>query len=304
MTKVTPVQAAAIAEFLQVELQGADLTVDQVGSLSAAGRGTLVFLQRYNAEAGQALNRSSGAFALADPTSQGRLACSHVIVPDPRLAFARVAQRFFESPPPPGIAATAQVSPAARLGRRVSIGHYSVVDPGVEIGDDTVIAEHVVIRARTRIGKRCNIRPHAVIGEPGFGFDFEANVPVRIPHFGGVVLGDDVQVGCGATISCGTLDDTIVEDHVKIDNLVLVAHNNKIGRGTVVTGGAILCGRVQVGRHSWVGANATIREGGLQVGEGVLVGLGAVVMRPVPARQVVIGNPAHVLRIRRDDEEF
>lgn len=304
MTPVHPVQASAIAEFLHVELHGDDLPVDQISSPSVARRGALVFLKKFNENAVRGLDRSSGVFALADPSSRGRLSCSHVIVPDPRLAFARVAQRFFESPVEPRIAATAQVSSAARIGRNVSIGHFSVVDAGVEIGDDTVIAEHVVIRSRTRIGKRCNIRPHAVIGEPGFGFDFDGQIPVRIPHFGGVVLGEDVQVGCGATIACGTVEDTVVEDHVKIDNLVLVAHNSKIERGTVVTGGAILCGRAQIGRYSWIGANATIREGGLQVGEGVLVGLGAVVMRPVPSRHVVIGNPAQILRQRRDDEEF
>lgn len=304
MTRVNPVQASAIADFLGVELHGADLTVDHVGSLADAGRGVLVFLQKYREDAGPAWDAASGVFVLADPTAQGGLACSHVIVPDPRLAFARVAQRFFEPLPPPGIAPTALVSPAAQIGRNVSIGPYAVIDAGVEIGDDTVIAEHAVIRARTRIGRRCNIRPHAVIGEPGFGFDYENQLPVRIPHFGGVVLGDDVQVGCGATISCGTLDDTVLEDHVKVDNLVHVAHNCRVGRGTVLIAGTVLCGRCRIGPYSWIGANATIREGGLEVGEGALVGMGAVVMRPVPARHVVVGNPAQILRKRRDDEEF
>ena len=304
MAHVPPTSASSIARFLQVPLCGEDLTVDQVNSLATAGPGALVFLQKYSEAQGQALNRLRGIFVLADPTSVGLLTCSHVVVADPRLAFARVAQRFFEPPAPQGIAPTAQVSPEARIGRHVSIGHFTVIDADVEIGDDTEIADHVVIRSRTRIGKRGVIRSHAVIGESGFGFDFDEQVPVRIPHFGGVILGDDVQIGCGTIISCATLDDTVIEDHVKIDNLVVVAHNCFIGRGTIVTGGAVLCGRARIGSHAWIGANSTIREGGVQVGEGALVGLGAVVLASIEPRHVAMGNPARVLRKRGDNEEF
>ena len=187
---------------------------------------------------------------------------------------------------------------------RVSIGHGSVIDSDVEIGDDTFIADHVVIRSRTRIGKRCIIRSNAVIGESGFGFDFADRVPVRIPHLGGVVLGNDVLIGCGTIVSCGTLEDTLIEDDAKIDNLVVVSHNCTVGRGSIVTAGAILCGRSQVDQFTWIGANSTIREGGIKIGEGALVGLGAVALAPVAPFHVVMGNPARVLRQRDKTEEF
>jgi UDP-3-O-[3-hydroxymyristoyl] glucosamine N-acyltransferase LpxD len=304
MGLVKPAQASVLAAFLKVPLCGADVTVDRVASLGAVEEGALTFLQRFNPGAADHLNRLQRVFVLADPSSEGRLACSHVIVADPRLAFARVAQEFFEPRVAPVVASTAQVHPGARIGRDVAVGHFSVVDDNVEIGDGTVLGDHVVIRARTRIGKRCIIRSNVVIGEPGFGFDFDHKTPMRLPHFGGVVIGDDVQVGCGSTICCATMDETRIGNHVKIDDQVVIAHNVVIGEGSIITAGAVVCGQVRLGRHVWVGANSTIRQGGVDVGDDAMVGLGAVAVVPIQPRQVVMGNPARVLRMRKVDEEF
>lgn len=304
MALVTPTSASEIAAYLGRPLCGPDLTVDRVTSLRAAEAGALTFMQKFQPEAAERLNGLQRVLVLADPSSEGRLTCSHVIVPDPRLAFARVAQRFFERPASPGIAPTAVIDPSARLGRNVAIGHFCVIEGDVEIGDETVIGHHAVVRSGTRIGKRCVIRPHAVIGEWGFGFDFDHKTPVRLPHFGRVIIGDDVQVGCGTTISCATMDETRIGDHVKIDDQVVIAHNVVIGEGTIITAGAVICGQVRLGRHVWVGAQSVIRQGGIEVGDDAMVGLGAVAMVPVQPRQVVMGNPARVLRTRREDEEF
>ena len=302
MALVLPTQASAIADFLGVPLRGPDLAVRQVNALSNAANGSLTFMQHFQEDSGEALNRRGDIFVIADTSAEGRLKCSHVIVPNPRLAYAQVAQRFFEASLEARIASTAQVDARARIGKRISIGHFTVIDQNVEIGDDTVVADHVVIRARTRIGKRCIIRSNVVIGESGFGFDFAERLPIRIPHFGGVVLGDDVQIGCGAMVSCGTMEDTRIEDHAKIDNLVVVAHNCVVGQGAVVTAGAVLCGRTHIDSYVWVGANSTIREGGIKVGEGAMVGLGAVALAPVAPGNVVMGNPARILRKRGEGE--
>jgi len=304
MARVTPTSASSIAAFLGAPLHGADMIVQQVNGLPHAVEGALTFMQHCHAGDCELLNRLKSVFVIADASAQGQLTCSHVMVPDPRLAFALVAQRFFEVLPEPGIAQTAQVHSGAHLGRNVSVGHYAVIDADVEIGEDTVISHHVVIRSRTRIGKRGLILSHVMIGEPGFGFDFRERVPVRIPHFGGVIIGNDVQIGCGTTISCATLENTRIEDDVKIDNQVVVAHNCIIGRGSVVTAGAVLCGRTRIDEFTWIGANSTIREGGIQIGEGAMLGLGAVALAPVAPFHVVMGNPARVLRKRNEAEEF
>lgn len=304
MAKVKPARASAIADFLRSPLCGNDIIVDQVTSLRTASSGALTFIQKYNENAVADLNRRLNVLVLADFSSASHLACSYIQVQDPRLAFARVAEHFFVEKTHSQIADTARISSDACLGDDVSVGHYSVIEANVHIGSGTVIADHVIIKSRTRIGKSCLIRSHAVIGESGFGFDFDDKVPVRIPHFGAVVIGDDVQVGCGSSISCGTLDDTIIENHVKIDDLVLVAHNCKVGTGAVITSGVVLCGRTEIGPYTWIGVNASIKEGGVKIGEGALVGLGSVVLKSVPMRDVVFGNPATKLRSRLEREEF
>lgn len=304
MPRVKSTQASVIARYLGAPLHGKDVVVDRVDSLDAVAKGSLSFMQRYHEGVAAELNRIPGHFVLAEPAAAGRLRCSHIIVPDPRLAFARAAQQFFEEKHEARIASSACVHSGALLGQNVQIGNCSVIDEDVRIGDECVIGDHVVLRSGSRIGKRCFILSQAVIGEAGFGFDFADRVPVRIPHFGGVVIGDDVQIGCGTTVACGTMNDTIIEDHVKIDNLVHVAHNCVVGSGSIITSGVVLCGRTRVGRRVWIGPNAVVKEGGVSVGDDALVGVGAVVLKSVKPRCVVFGNPALTVRERRKDEEF
>ncbi len=293
-----------MAAFLETPLPGPDLRVERICPIDHLSEGALAFLQRDRSEFIESANRVGRVFVLASRSCEGRLTCPHVLVTDPRLAYARVLARFFEERPAPKIADSAHIDPAARLGQRVSVGHDTVIDADVEIGDDTCIEDHVVIRNNTRIGRNCIILSHVVIGESGFGFDFDRKTPVRIPHMGGVRIGDHVQINCRASIDRGTLDHTYIEDHVKIATQVRIAHNCRVGEGTLVAGGTSLCGSVRVGRHCWIGAGALVRDGGIVIGDDALVGMGAVVVKSVNPREVVTGNPAAVLRVRGVDEEF
>ncbi len=303
MVKVTPVKASDVADSVGVPLMGPDLVIDRICPVVSLSEGALAFLQNDREDLVDAINRIRRVFIIAAPACKGRLQCSHILVPDPRLTYARVAARFFEGPPSAGICRTAIIDPSARLGQRVRIGSFSVIGPDVEIGDDTQVDAHVVVQEGTRIGHRCRISPHVVIGEP-FGYDFDDKTPVPLPQFGAVCIGDDVRIDSHASIARGTLDDTWIGNHVKIGSQVRIAHNCRVDEGTLIISGTCLCGSVRVGRHVWIGAGALVLEGGIAIGDDALIGAGAVVGKTVPERAMVSGNPARVFRMRKPEERF
>lgn len=288
------VRASQIARFLGAELHGADIEVTRPASLDSAFSGCLLFAKTFSEETAQKLDQNQ-SLALVGRDYAGRLSCPYVVVENPRLAFAKCLGQFFDPRPAPFVAPTAVIAPSAKIGARVSIGHYSVIGEDVVIGDDTEIRNHVVVAARTRIGARCLIKSQAVIGEEGFGFDFEESRPLRIPHVGGVQLGNDVEVGVNTVIVRGTLDDTVLDDRVKLDDQVFVAHNVRIGADTLVVAEAEISGSVRIGAKAWIGPNATLIHK-IRIGEGAFVGIGAVVTKDVEPRTTVAGNPARVLR--------
>lgn len=178
----------------------------------------------------------------------------------------------------------------------VTVGVGCMIGNGVNVGAHTIIGNHVTIEAGTQIGERCIIKSGAVIGEPGFGFERdEVGLPVRLIHLGRVVLGNDVEVGSLTTVCRGTLSDTILEDHVKVDDHVHVAHNCVLRRGSIITACAELSGGVEVGEFAWIGPNASVIQK-RKIGEGALVGIAANVTKDVLGGQVVVGNPAKELK--------
>lgn len=155
---------------------------------------------------------------------------------------------------------------------------------------------------RVTMGEGCVIGSGVVIGEPGFGFAFdERNVAYRMPHIGGVKIGDRVEIGANTVIDSGTLSPTIIEDDVKIDNLVHIAHNVHVGARTLVITQAGLHGSSRIGCDCWIGPGAHIRNK-VKVGNNVLVGQCANVVKDVPDNVVVAGNPARIIRERREGE--
>ena len=181
----------------------------------------------------------------------------------------------------------------------VRLGHNVVIENGVSIGKGTVIEHNAVIMRGTHIGDNCLIRANSSIGGDGFGYERETSgQPIKFIHLGGVIIGNNVEVGSNTCIAKGTLGNTIVEDNVKIDNLVHIAHNCILREGAFIIACTILCGGVEVGKNAWVAPNATVTQKA-KVGERAVIGLGAVVTKSVEADKVVAGNPAKVL-IRRN----
>jgi UDP-3-O-[3-hydroxymyristoyl] glucosamine N-acyltransferase len=214
---------------------------------------------------------------------------ARIVVAKPHDALLSLIPRFYRRPRvAAGIHPSAEIGVGVRIGEGVSIGPYAVVGPGAKIGDGTIIAAHVVIGAGVRIGEeshfyaattaysgtivgdRVIVHAGARLGSDGFGYVFRNGRHDKIPHVGRCIIEDDVEIGANTTIDRGSIDDTVIGAGTKIDNLVHIAHNCRIGRlclimaqvgiaGSVrVEDGCILAGQVGISGHHTIGKGATV----------------------------------------------
>lgn len=182
-----------------------------------------------------------------------------------------------------------EIHPSAKIGQNV------VIEDGCKITEGVIIEHNVVIHSGTRIGKNSRIRSCSSIGGDGFGFErLEDGRPLRFPHLGGVVIGENVEIGSCTAVACGTLSDTVIDDYVKIDNLVHIAHNCLIKKGAFIIACAEISGGVVVGENAWIAPNSCTHQK-ITIGDNAIVGLGAVVTKNVASNTVIAGNPAKPL---------
>lgn len=292
------VLASQVAEFLGRRLVGPDLELTHPVPAQSPAAHSLIFLKTFKDSWIEALGHRQDICLIAAQDFEGRLSGPHIVSENPRLDFSRVVTEFFVPAEPRELAETARIHPTARLGQGVAIGEYSVIGEGVVIGEGTIIRSHVVIHRNCRIGRNCLIKSSTVIGEEGFGFEFDSEgVPMRIPHLGAVVLGNEVEIGAMNVIARGTLGDTVLADHVKTDDHVFIAHNVAVGENTVIIACAEVSGSVKLGRDVWIAPSSCIINQA-QVGDRAMVGMGAVVTKSVEPGMIVAGNPAKILRER------
>jgi len=292
------VSANEIAAYLGKKLFGADRNIIKPCSLNNYCEGGLVFFKKYSESMLSIIAEQENITAIVTPEYHGKLSCSYVISDNPRLDFARVLQEYFLPKANPGIAETARIGHNVSLGKDITIGEYSIIGNNVVIGDGTEIRHHVVIGDGVHIGKSCLLKSQCVVGEDGFGFERDnKNEPVRIPHLGSVKVGDQVEIGSCTTIMRGTLDNTIIEDFVKIDDHVVIGHNAHIEKNCLLTACQV-GGSTHIKKNTFLTTNATIRNG-IEIGENVLVGISAVVTKSLPDNVVVAGNPAKIIRENR-----
>ncbi len=213
------------------------------------------------------------------------------VVNDPRLAFAKISEKFFKNSPDPIIHKTAFIHESCDLGKGVSIGPYCVVGENTKIGEGTILQNHVTVYRDVEIGTNCVLKSCAVVGEEGFGVardDDEALV--KMHHSGTVIIGDNVELGSNSTTCRGTINNTIIEDGVKSDDHVHLAHNCHIGRNVAITAGVVVCGSVKIQENCWLGVNSSILEG-VNLAKNTTVGIGCVVLRDTEPDSVYVGNP-------------
>ena len=275
-----------------------DVAVQRVASLQSAGPGDLSFLAqgRYR---GQLRDTRAAAVVLArderDATELPRIVCD-----DPYLYFARVAQLFAGAEPAgagvhpsatvePGasvaastaVGAGAYIGRGARLGERVVVGPGCHVGAGAAIGEDSRLHALVSVYAGCVIGARAIVHSGAVIGADGFGMARDGERWVKIPQVGSVVIGDDVEIGANTTIDRGALDDTVIEDGVKLDNQIQIGHNVRIGAHTAMAGCVGVAGSARIGRHCTVGGAGMIL-GHLEIADHVNISAATLVTKSIP----------------------
>lgn len=214
--------------------------------------------------------------------------------------YARAAAVLYEREQGEWDALSYDIRDGATIGSRVVMGSGVVIEPGavvghgVVVGDDTRICSGAVIRPGVRIGQRCLIRPNAVIGDEGFTMapDEDGN-PFRLHCLAGVELGDDVEIGAGATVCRGQSRDTVLERFVKVDDHAYLAHDVHLGARVVITAGVRLGGFVTVGADSYIGMGAVVKQL-LSIGSGCTVGMGSVVTKGLPDGVTAYGIPARI----------
>lgn len=280
-----------------------DLEVQAIAPLDTAGASHISFLSNSKLRALAAQSQAAALILspLDDPTVAATYEGARIVTTNPYAYFARAAQYFVsltEIAPVPGIhpsavvAPGATVDPTAHIGPHVTIGDgavigaHVVIDAGCFVGVDAAIGEHthlfanVTFHGRCHIGKRGILHSGAVIGTDGFGFAVEAGVYIKIPQTGRVLIGDDVDIGANTTIDRGALEDTVIEDGVKLDNQIQIGHNCHIGAHTAMAGCVGVAGSAKIGSRCTFGGAAMVL-GHLEIADNVHISSGSMVSRSV-----------------------
>ena len=297
-----------IADFVGGEFGGdREQRIHSVAPLASAKGDQLSFLsnRKYVSELA-----TTEAGAILVPKKLEGCDARWIRVEDPYFAFAKIMTRWFSNrPTPTGISPKAVVADSAKLGNNVSLGHFAVIgenvvignnvtifqnvsiEAGSVIGDDCIIYPNVVIYDGTRIGHRCIIHSGVVIGSDGYGFATHGGKHHKIPQIGIVRIEDDVEIGAGTTIDRAALGETVVGEGTKIDNLVQIGHNVKVGKHCLLVSQVGIAGSTELGDHVAVAGQSGF-SGHLKIGNRVQVAAKSAVLDDVPDDTKVMGSPA------------
>lgn len=310
---------ADLARVLHLELRpsNAEASITAVSSIPSATSSALVFAE--SPESLTAALASPAAAVIVSP----KLAPQHAVKPlllaaQPKLAFARAGQLLRPAEIPTGIHPTAIIDPTAQLGEAISVAAHAVIEAearigahtrigagsvlgrGVVIGNDCRLYPRVVLYPGTQLGDRVVVHAGAVLGADGFGYvrDAESGAYLQFPQQGRLIIEDDVEIGANTTIDRGALDETRIERGVKIDNLVHLAHNVRVGPDVVIAAQTGVSGSSRIGANAVIGGQVGVGDHA-DIGEGVILGSGSGVLthKKVRGPDVVFwGRPARPLR--------
>ena len=306
-----PLTARRIADLVNGELQGdPDTAVDHVAPIDRAAPSSVTFLGSGKYSAQLATCRAGVLLVTPDLAGLPAEVPSRVVVAKPQEALLSLLPLLHPVP-----AALAGIDPTARLGRGVRIGQavtigpyavigagavvgdrvridaHCVVGDGVEIGEDSALLPHVTLYRGATLGSRVTVHSGARIGSDGFGYVQAGGAHQKIPHVGRCVIEDDVEIGANTTIDRGSIDDTVVGRGTKIDNLVQIGHNVRIGKLCIIMAQVGIAGSSRIGDGVVLAGQAGI-SGHHTIGDGARIAAQAGVFGDVPAGETWSGYPA------------
>ncbi|HYD19760.1 MAG TPA: UDP-3-O-(3-hydroxymyristoyl)glucosamine N-acyltransferase [Patescibacteria group bacterium] len=315
-TVAGPFFIGELAEMTGSELSdpsAAEKVVDDVAPLQSARENHLTFLDNRKYLDYFRATKAGACFVkpeLAAEAPEGTVVLTNK---NPYKAYAIAAQAFyptkvreeFRAPsavidPSAVIGPNCHIDHGVVIGKNVKIGANCRIQPqavireGVEIGDDSDIGPNVYI-SHSLIGKKAKIHPGAVIGRQGFGFAIDPGGYIPVPQLGRVILEDDVEIGANSTVDRGSGPDTVIGRGTRIDNLVQIGHNVKIGKFCVIVSQTGISGSTQLGDYVMTGGQSGF-AGHLQIGSGAKIAAQSGIMRDVPAQEEVMGSPAVPIR--------
>jgi UDP-3-O-[3-hydroxymyristoyl] glucosamine N-acyltransferase len=265
---------ADLAEGLNVTIKGdVNCIINGVSPIQQAKAGHISFLT--NSLYKKYLPNTQASAVILTEADAGECPVNAVITPNPHYIYAKMAEYFDDQPAAdPGIHPSAvigkntDIHASAAIGANCTVGNHvklaagviiganSVLGDGVEIGEHSRLDANVTIYHKVNIGKRTHIASGVVIGSEGFGFANQKGVWHKVPQLGSVIIGDDVDIGANTTIDRGAVEHTIIEDGVKLDNLIQIAHNVRIGQNTIVAGCVGFAGSVVIGKNCMIGGKS------------------------------------------------
>ncbi len=289
------IRLADLAQQLNAQLQGdGDIVITGIAPMYSANNEQITFLSdsRYTDK----LSACQAAAVVLREADLPHCKVAALVVDDPYLAYARMAQIMDTTPKPAqDIHPSAVISAEVVLGKNVAIGANVVIESGVELGDDVIVGAGCFIGKNARIGagtrlwanvsiyhnvemgKSCLIQSGSVIGSDGFGYANERGNWVKIPQLGTVIIGDQVEIGACTTIDRGALGNTVIGNGVIIDNQCQIAHNVTIGDNTAVAGGVVMAGSLKIGRYCMIGG-ASVINGHIEIcDKAVVTGMSMVI---------------------------
>ena len=279
------VQLGQILDALGGELVGGsrEISISRIAPLETADAGSISFLSNPRYEAQMAASKA--ACVVVAPAmraaAEQRGAC--IVAANPYVYFAKLTQ-FWKAQQQGGarvgIHPSAVVDATAQVDASAYVGPLCVIGAGVKIGAKTVLTSRVTVADGCELGQRCLVHPGVVIGADGFGFANETGSWIKIEQLGCVRIGNDVEIGANTCIDRGALDDTVIEDGVKLDNLVQIAHNVHVGEHTVIAGNTGIAGSARIGKHCSIGGAANIL-GHLSIADGTSISPTSMVTRSI-----------------------
>jgi UDP-3-O-[3-hydroxymyristoyl] glucosamine N-acyltransferase len=301
----TPLRQLAKACGGEVSGDG-DVLIDRVATLDGADSGAIAFLSNPKYRNRLATTRASAVIVSAADAPGTTL--PKLVVENPYAAYARVAAILHPARAPvPGVHPTAVIAPGARVaasaaigphvvigeravvGERASIGAGSSVAEDCTVGPDCLLYPRVVLYPRTELGPRTIVHSGAVIGADGFGMAEQGGRWLKVPQIGRTLIGADVEIGANTTIDRGAIGDTVIEDDVKLDNQIQVAHNCRIGAHTAIAGCVGIAGSANIGRNCKIGGAAMI-SGHLEIVDGTVVSAATAVFDSIRSPGVYTGT--------------